>query len=222
MRILIISLFTLLFLCPNSYSQSDCEDLIHYRDVELAQAWDNLHDQLAFNERELADYKKWKATLEDDYDGVTIGTLLSAVKGISNLITNTFELVTPTGKVIDISKTVSVETMNKINTVKAINGGIGDVQTLYEGGITEVIKSKLIGEMGLVGSLYTKINTLVDDLNEFNDFVDSRNEIKQMLAKFDELIEKHTKLVDESLSDFTEFNEYLNYITEYLIENCGG
>jgi len=205
----------------NAGAQTECAELIHYRDVVLVQTWDNLHEQLAFNQRELQDYKNWKATLENDYTGVSAGTLLSAIKGISNLITNTFELVTPTGKVVNIAKNVSAETLDKINTVKAINGKIGDVQALYEGGIAALMKKRVTDQLGMVGSLYTKINTLVEDLHEFNDFVESRNEIKRMLAEFDALITKSEALVKNSHDNIGTFNSYVNYITEYLNSNCG-
>ena len=195
--------------------------MVHYRDVELVETWDELHKQVLFDEKELADYEKWKEELLDDYDGVKIGTLLSAIKGVSNLITNTFELVTPTGKVISIAKVFDPKTVNKIETVKAINGGIGDVHTLYSEGIAGVVKSKVIGELGLFGSLYSKVTTLVDDLKEFNDFNESRDEIKDMLKEFDKLITESKAKVAASLDDIDEFNKYLNYITGYLRENCG-
>jgi hypothetical protein len=202
-------------------AQTSCEELVEYRDVTLFNMWDDLHNQLTFNQRDLQDYQLWKATLQSDYTGVNVGTLLSALKGVSNLITNTFQLVTPTGKMIDISKNVSAEALDQIKAVRAMNDKIGTVKAVYEDGAVGLLKNKVVNKLGMLGSLYEKINTLVEDVTEFNDFQQSRQEILQMLVKYDELIEKHQALVEQSRNDMTKFNEYLNYITGYLNEHCG-
>ncbi|MFT5777708.1 MAG: hypothetical protein ACI837_000656 [Crocinitomicaceae bacterium] len=211
---------SLLSVCTNVHGQADCDELIHYRDVELAETWDGLHKQVLFSERQLADYEEWKTDLDGDYTGVSVGTLLSAIKGVSNLITNTYELVTPTGKVISIAKIFNPATIDKIETFKAINKNLGEVETLYNDGIVGLMKRRVVEKMGFFGSLYTKVNDLVSDLEEFDDFNESRNEIKAMLRKFDQLIDESQELVEKSMDDIKEFNDYVNYITAYLVENC--
>lgn len=202
-------------------AQADCKELIEYRDVTLFKMWDDLHTQLAFNQQDLEDYKKWKATLKSDYSKVNVGTLLSALKGVSNLITNTFQLVTPTGKIVDISVNVSAEAMDQIKALRAMNEGMGEVKALYEDGAVGLLKNKVVNKLGMLGSLYEKMNTFAEDINDISDFQKSRDEIQKMLTQYDELIEKHQVLVEQSRNDMVKFNEYLNYITGYLNQNCG-
>ncbi len=215
-----------------SSAQFTCDEALALRDSILPAQYDLIVKKYSLSKSLTDQYSQLKNEAQENMDGLAFGQSLAALQGISNFMVNVF-LLSPKGKMIRGIKEYSKGSIQPISKNYDLVEKVKDSQDIIDGNNIEVgtkyissnLEKDVKGNM-LKSTAETLFNTaelvitLIEDIQDFKDFNDSRSELNKHLDKFDELLDTWNNKLEESDRRLQTVFLTKAQLTRFLIQEC--
>lgn len=231
----------LLFSGTYKLKAQDCDELIHYRDVELIKQYDQIIDnftkkykinQEAINDikrikRETLDEKGWDELMSTGTAisdrGVTIAQIAAVIKTYCDLIKGVAEMLPVEGEAIGAAKSVKFSAeqiyhfIEKGNTLK-------EISERNETKLMEVEVKYILSELDIAGKAMKVALEFNKNMTELIKIPEEReklkNEVERILDMMDNAIARYQENLKDSKEALDQTIQIVNGITQYLSKNC--
>lgn len=200
-------------------SLEDCEILIAYRDTVMPKVWDKVVAKYVIPKNHIADLHKYSQQLADDtwYATTDWHTLSLTVQLVNDLVSDVLGMVAPLK-----SATVAVAT-NADKIVKLLNKIKKTTAIVESDEVEKTIATQAAKEIAAL-SPYMKLplllNNFKDNIVKFDDYSNTKQEVNFQMRNFNIAIANYNKKVIPLKDNLDEFNNYKQYVDDYLSKNC--
>ena len=213
----IILLLTLSIPCITLWSQTDCKELVEYRDNELFVTFDEVFDDYCFDSDKVENFKQYKKQLEDNNWFIMSGNgeITLAIAGV---------LSTLSDLILDLMPPIPAETGKEL-VIEAIMESIEiqqNVQSVVESGIvytvTREAASKLNPITKLANAFYGLYENTSGTLSNLDEAEKTKKNMLEILDSLERDIDKYEKEVKEADEVIVLINMVKNTIDEHCNE----
>jgi hypothetical protein len=220
-----------------SLNTPSCDELVHYRDVDLVIQFDNVtkkySDKYKLDNEAIEDMKKQKSDLlnERGWDELmSTGTAMSdggvTTAQIANRIKTNCDLILGIGEIFLEENPASAGTKAVILTAKQtydlINAG-KDLKEIVEGNLEKVAAQKILDQMDIGGKITKTALDFAKNLDERVKIPEEReklkSEVERILDMQDNAISKYQKDLENNKELLNQKIQIVNGITKYLVEH---
>jgi hypothetical protein len=216
------------------WAQTDCNELVYYRDVTLIQQYDQAYKKYTLNQQNLADLDKMRDDLlnRDDHwwemstktattDGaLALAVIMQNIKTQCTLISNILKIDPETGAIMNgLEKTAITAT----RIYKAITLG-KELKSVITEGAEQTAYKKIISKAGPIGQAVKTAWEFAEDIVKMAKMPGEqdklKSEVKRILGMIESETRKYAAEVNTSSDKIKDINEAKAGIDKYLLEFC--
>ncbi|TPN87146.1 hypothetical protein [Aquimarina algicola] len=217
-RFKVVIIFSFSFL---SYSQTSCEELLIYRNQTISEKWELAKKKYMINTSMIEDIRRYRKELIDDSSPASDWRLIPiTLKTLCDAINDLVGVASPSGQIINLAKEAGDVSQKSERIYNYINDGKKILDQATADNIEMIIANEAISRLGRLGAVYSFVNNLRENVNNYEQFSESKKELNRLLKMFEDSLKEYNRRLDKSYSEFEELNNYVVYIDNYLKKNC--